>query len=212
MSRSSVPSTILIISMFDLRKCQRSAKFHKNWNTLQFWGQICPISSQYRQFSNILFTINKLDLLWVPNFITLRIYFIFGTKFSWNEGLTLVLMICVLLGRKFDFLMVTWWLLLVTWWLLVVTACYRSLLLVPTFHMNIRCCLLNVRSDLLNNKMLCSWRCFDNTCSENFVIFAEKYPWWSLMLRKLQYVVLRHTYFLGIYKLFNINNSSNLDY
>ena len=173
----------------------KSAKFHKSWNKLQFWDQICPISSQYPQFSNILFTINKLDLLWVPNFIALRIYFIFGTKFSWNEGLILVLMTCVLLGRKFDFLMVTWW-----------------LLLVPTFHMNIRCCLLNVRSDLLNNKMLCSWRCFDNTCSENFVIFAEKYPWWSLMLRKLQYVVLRHTYFLGIYKLFNINNSSNLDY
>ena len=43
-------------------------------------------------------------------------------------------------------------------------------------------------SDLLINKMMCSWRCFNDTCSENFVIFAEKYPWRSLILRKLQYV------------------------
>ena len=107
-SRSSVPSTILIISMFDLHKCQRSAKFHKSWNTLQFWDQICPISSQDPQFSNILFTINKLDLFWVPNFIALRIYFIFGTKFSWNEGLILVLMtyVCYLAVS-----LIFWWLL-----------------------------------------------------------------------------------------------------
>ena len=107
-SRSSVPSTILIISMFDLHKYQRSAKFHKSWNTLQFWDQICPISSQDPQFSNILFTINKLDLFWVPNFIALRIYFIFGTKFSWNEGLILVLMtyVCYLAVS-----LIFWWLL-----------------------------------------------------------------------------------------------------
>ena len=107
-SRLSVPTTILIISMFDLHKCQRSAKFHKSWNTLQFWDQICPISSQDPQFSNILFTINKLDLFWVPNFIALRIYFIFGTKFSWNEGLILVLMtyVCYLAVS-----LIFWWLL-----------------------------------------------------------------------------------------------------
>ena len=43
-------------------------------------------------------------------------------------------------------------------------------------------------SDLLINKMMCSWRCFNDTCSENFVLLAEKFPWRSLMLRKLQYV------------------------
>ena len=37
--------------------------------------------------------INQLDLLWVPNFIALEIYFLFGTKFSWNEGLIFVLML-----------------------------------------------------------------------------------------------------------------------
>ena len=31
--------------------------------------------------------INELNLLWVSNFIALGIYFIFGTKFSWNEGI-----------------------------------------------------------------------------------------------------------------------------
>ena len=45
--------------------------------------------------------------------------FIFGTKFSWNEGIdTYFNAKCVLLGRNFDFLggylVVTWWLLLVT--------------------------------------------------------------------------------------------------
>ena len=40
-------------------------------------------------------------------------------------------------------------------------------------------------SDLLINKMMYSWRCFNDTCSENFVVFAEKYPWQSLMLMQL---------------------------
>ena len=74
-----------------------------------------------------------------------------------------------------------------------------------------------MRSDLLIIKMMCSWRCFNDTCSENFVIFAEKYPWRSLMLRKLQYVEsqllrTRQIYILGIYEIFSISNSSNLDY
>ena len=43
------------------------------------------ISDQHSQFSNIIFKINELDLLWEP-------YFIFGTKFFWNEGLIFVLM------------------------------------------------------------------------------------------------------------------------
>ena len=70
--------------------------------------------------------INELDLLWLPNFIALGIYFIFGTTFSWNEGI-------LLLGRNFDFLggylVVTAHYLVVTaryWWLLLVTARYCS--------------------------------------------------------------------------------------
>ena len=70
-------------------------------------------------------------------------------------------------------------------------------------------------SDLLLNKMMC----FHDTCSENFVIIAEKYPWRSLMLMQLAVCrvaiiskeVLRQIYFLGIYEIFDIN-SSNLDY
>ena len=38
------------------------------------------------------------------NFIALGIYFIFGTKFSWNEGISSCFSVeCVLLGRNFDF-------------------------------------------------------------------------------------------------------------
>ena len=50
--------------------------------------------------------INELDLLWVPNFVALEIHFIFGTKFSWNEGIDTCLnvdTVCYLL-RNFDFL------------------------------------------------------------------------------------------------------------
>ena len=79
--------------------------------------------------------INELDLLWLPNFIALGIYFIFGTKFSWNEGIDTCFNVeCVLLGRNFDYfggyLVVTARYLVVTaryWWLLLVTACYCSL-------------------------------------------------------------------------------------
>ena len=92
--------------------------------------------------------INELDLLWVPNFITLGVYFIFGTKFSSNEGNDTCFNIeCVLLDRSFDFLgsylvlnacylVVTIRYLVVTGGyclLLSVTARYRSLLLVLTF-------------------------------------------------------------------------------
>ena len=49
------------------------------------------------------FMINKLDLLWLPNFIALEIYFIFGTTFSWNEGIDTCFNVeCVLLGRNFE--------------------------------------------------------------------------------------------------------------
>ena len=41
----------------------------------------------------------------MPNFIALGIHFIFGTKFSWNEGIDACFNVeCVLLGRNFVFL------------------------------------------------------------------------------------------------------------
>ena len=73
------------------------------------------ISSQDLQFSNIIYKINELDLLWVPNFISLEINFIFWTKFSWNEEIDTFLMLNVCyLVVGFIFLAVTLWLLLVT--------------------------------------------------------------------------------------------------
>ena len=96
--------------------------------------------------------INKLELLWSPHFIALGIYFIFGTKFSWNEGIDTCFNVeCVLLGCNFYFrggyLVVTAWYLVVTACyvvvtggycsLLVVTTHYRSLLLVPTFSFSL---------------------------------------------------------------------------
>ena len=85
--------------------------------------------------------INELDLLWVPNFIALEIYFLFGTKFSWNEEIgTCFNVECALLDRNSDFLggylVVTHSYLKVTSHYLVVTARYRSLLLVPSFTMD----------------------------------------------------------------------------
>ena len=69
--------------------------------------------------------INELDLLWLPNFIALGIYFIFGTKFSWNEGIDTCFSVeYVLLGRNFDFLDDY---LVVTARYLVITAGYCSL-------------------------------------------------------------------------------------
>ena len=52
-------------------------------------------------------------------------YFLFGNKFSCNEGIDTCFNVeCVLFGRNFDFLTSY----------LVVTARYRSLLLVPSFR------------------------------------------------------------------------------
>ena len=70
-------------------------------------------------------------------------YFIFETKFSWNKGIDTCFNVeYVLFGHNFDFLGCY---LMVTagyyslpggyWWL---TARYRSLLLVPTFSMNVQ--------------------------------------------------------------------------
>ena len=78
------------------------------------------IAGQDPQFSNIIFKNNELDLLWVPIFIALEIYFIFGTKFFWNEGLILVLM------SKLYYLVVILIFLVVTGRYMVVTLCYCS--------------------------------------------------------------------------------------
>ena len=95
--------------------------------------------------------ISKLDLLRVPNFIALGIYFVFGTKFPWNERIDTCFNVeRVLLGRNFDFLggylgVTARYLVVTTGYyslpggycsLVVVTARCRSLLLVPTFSMN----------------------------------------------------------------------------
>ena len=53
---------------------------------------------------HIIFTINELHLLWVPNFMALGISFLFGSKFSWNEETDTCFNVeCVLFGRHFDF-------------------------------------------------------------------------------------------------------------
>ena len=53
----------------------------------------------------IIFMIYELYLLWVPIFTAIGIYFLFGTKLSWNEEAdTCSNVECVLLGRNFDFL------------------------------------------------------------------------------------------------------------
>ena len=72
----------------------------------------------------MIFKINKLDLLWLSNFIALEIYFNFGTKSFWNEGInTCFNLECVLLGLNFDFF---GGYLVVTARYLVVTARYCS--------------------------------------------------------------------------------------
>ena len=86
--------------------------------------------------------INELHLLWVPNFIAIGTYFLFGTKFSWNEETDTCFNVKrVLLDHNFDFLgcylVITPRNLMVTtgycslpcgycWWLLLVTARYCS--------------------------------------------------------------------------------------
>ena len=66
----------------------------------------------------------------MSNFIALRIYFLFGTKYSWNEGIDtcFINVECVLLGRNFDYL--GGYLVVVTARYLVVTTGHCSLLVV----------------------------------------------------------------------------------
>ena len=98
----------------------------------------------------------QISYLWLTNltcsecFISLGIYFIFGTKFFWNEEIDICFNVeCVLLGRNFDFL---GGYVVVTARYLVVTTAYCSLpaggycslpvagycwlLLIPTFSIN----------------------------------------------------------------------------
>ena len=107
---------------------------------MKLWDQVYPLFGWvYVLFGsrsailNIMLMINELDLFWLANFMVMEIYFIFGTKFSWNEGIdTCFNMKCVLLGRNFDFLagycsfFSSYYLLLITWWLLLVTTGYCS--------------------------------------------------------------------------------------
>ena len=90
---------------------------------------------------HIIFTINELELPWVPNFIALEIYFIFESKFSWNEGIDTSLISNVrYLAVILIFLVVTARYLVVSagycslpggyWWLLLVAGGCCSLPLV----------------------------------------------------------------------------------
>ena len=87
----------------------------------------------------------------MPNLIAEGIYFLFGTKFSWDGGIDTCFNVkCVLLGCNFDFLggylvVIARYLVVTTGYcslpggycsLLVFTAHYRLLLLVPTFTTN----------------------------------------------------------------------------
>ena len=64
---------------------------------------------------HIVLTLFVNTMLWVPNFRAVGIYFIFRTKFSWNEGIDTCFNIeCLLLSCNFDFLGGYWRLLLVT--------------------------------------------------------------------------------------------------
>ena len=91
----------------------------------------------------------------MPNSIALRVYLIFGNNFPGMRGLILVLVpnVCYLAVIFFGgYLVVTARYLVVTaryfvvtggyCLLLVVTACYRTLLLLPTFSMNEKNCIL----------------------------------------------------------------------
>ena len=90
--------------------------------------------------SDIIFMINKLDLLSVPNFIALGYISFLEPNFLGMGGLILILIsnVCYL-TEILIVIIVTWWcslssgycwLLLVTWWLLLVTGGSCSLPLV----------------------------------------------------------------------------------
>ena len=62
--------------------------FHKNWAIAILRPNLLHVLNfESRSAISNIFMINELDLLWLANFIALGIYFIFGTKFSGNEGI-----------------------------------------------------------------------------------------------------------------------------
>ena len=142
--------------------------------------------------------INELHLPRVPSFIALGIYFLFGTKFFWNEDNDTCFNVeCLLLGRNFDFLggylvvtvrclMVTTSycsVLVVTARYLVVTARYRSLLLVPTFSMNDTFLPDSCKLQLLHFIQKCLPKVFYEIGGHrNFAKFSEKQLCQSLQL------------------------------
>ena len=104
-----------------------SAKFHKNQAHCNFETKSSQVFNLewISAISNTIFMINEPGLFWVSNLIALGIYFVFGTKFSWNERIDTHFNVeYVLLGRNFDFL---GGYLVVSARYLVVTAGYCSL-------------------------------------------------------------------------------------
>ena len=80
--------------------------FHKNWAHCNFETKSAQVFNfGLRPAISNIFMIKELELLGWPNFIALGVYFIFGTKFFWNEEIgTCFNVECVLLGGNFDFL------------------------------------------------------------------------------------------------------------
>ena len=110
--------------------------FQKNYSVESDWKNAGEKTLQKVSY-HILFMVNERELLWVPNFTALRIYFVFGTKFSWNEGIDTCFNVeCVLLCCNFGFLGGYCSLPSGYCSLPVVTARYRLLLLIPTYSIN----------------------------------------------------------------------------
>ena len=122
--------------MFDLFWAQNLInRAYFNFNTKS--NQVFNFGSWFA-ISNIIFMTNKLGLLWLPNFISLGIYYIFGTKFSWNEEIGTCFNIkYVLLGRNFNFLVITTRYLGVTAGYCSLPRGYWWLLLAATFSTNV---------------------------------------------------------------------------
>ena len=83
--------------------------FQNSYSVESWWTDASEGRLSYYMF------INELGPLWVPKFIALGIYFLFGTKLSCKEGIDIFLMsnVCYLVVILI-FLVVTRWLLLVT--------------------------------------------------------------------------------------------------
>ena len=125
--------------MFDF-----SAKFYKDQAHCNFETKTAQVFNfrSRSTISNITFTINEPDLLWVPLFHSIRNIFQFWNHIflQWRDWSLCFNVECVLLGRNCDFLgsclVVTAFYLVVTagycllpggyWWLLLITARYCS--------------------------------------------------------------------------------------